>query len=131
MNCTTCALKKICKVEDLRKIYEGDIEFNITSCKFKHLNDTTLQTSSVQAISTEEADSFASSFDEEEYKRLLAKQNGIVSEVDTTLVTCSTCEQTDYKEYISVCSKCGTEICGNCGTSDNGLNYCQKCWEEL
>lgn len=130
MNCTTCALKKICKVEDLKRLYEGDIVFDITSCKFKHLNDN-VSANGVQAIPAKEKNSFASSFNEEEYQRLLDKQNGVVNEIDTTLVTCSTCQHTDYKEYISVCSKCGTEICGNCGTSDNGLNYCQKCWEEL
>lgn len=131
MNCTRCVLKKICKVEELRRLYNGEIEFNVTSCKFQNLNNTTLQTNNVQAVPISEADSFASSFDEEEYKRLLAKQNGVVNEINTTLVTCSSCGQTDYQEYISVCSKCGTETCGNCGTSDNGLNYCQKCWEEL
>jgi len=131
MNCTTCTLKKICKIEELRRFYEGDIEFNIISCNFKHLNDATLKTSNVQAISSKETNSFASSFDEEEYQRLLNKQNGVANEIDTTLVSCSTCEQTDYKEYISKCCICGTETCGNCGTSDMGLNYCSKCWGKL
>lgn len=128
MNCTICNLKKICKLYDLKTLYNGDIEFNITSCKFQSSNTNDARIVTMPSI---DPSPFASSFDEEELQRLIAKQNGIKEEENIKMKTCSSCKCTDYERYMSICSVCRVEICGNCGTNDNGLNYCQKCWEEL
>lgn len=47
-------------------------------------------------------------------------------------VKCSSCNGTTYDDDIDFCSKCGKEICSNCGSLDtDGKKYCPKCWAVL
>lgn len=129
MECKNCTLKKVCKVTEIIKSFEGDIDISVNSCNYKASRNTT-------STATEKLDNnktfLADSFDQEEYDRLLKKMNGEkIKDINDVIIECKTCGGQDYLSELKSCSKCGTEICGNCGTSDNGQVYCQKCWEEL
>lgn len=125
MLCTSCTLKKICSVYSTKKEHEAEITISITSCNYK-TNIGEVETESIVNNNV-----LLDQFDEEEYKRLLDKQNGINAENKPQIITCPTCGGQDYLDYITCCSKCGAEICANCGTNDMGLNYCSECWERL
>lgn len=124
MMCTSCTIKKICSVYAFKKEHEEMISMPVTTCKYK--------TGDIQASSTpvDASVSLAEQFDEEEYKKFLNKQKGVTEEDSNEIMTCPSCGGRDYADMITVCSKCGTMVCGNCSTSDNGLTYCNKCWEE-
>jgi DNA polymerase II small subunit/DNA polymerase delta subunit B len=47
-----------------------------------------------------------------------------------TLVECKTCKCKTYDDDIRRCSKCGKEVCSNCGTSADGQVFCEECWKE-
>lgn len=131
MKCLDCTLKKICRVYQMQKEFEHEIDFGINTCSYKTVsNQTIVKKETIQE--TTEKTLFADSFDQDEYNRLLSKMNNEeVEDINNTIIECKTCNGKDYLSEIKACSICGTEICGNCGTSDNGRIYCQKCWEEL
>ena len=128
MECLKCKTKKVCKIYDMKLMYQDDVVMNITNCNFKEKPIYDKQTTDFSSYST---NSLKEQFDEEEYQRFLKKQNGIVEEVKDEIMTCPTCGGQDYSNYITICSKCGSTVCGNCSTNDEGLTYCNKCWEEV
>ena len=128
MRCKNCVLRKVCKVTEMIKNFEGDIDITVNSCNY----ETNRNTISTVTEKPNNKAFLADSFDQEEYNRLLKKMNGETGkDINNIVIECKTCGGQDYLSEIKSCSKCGTEICGNCGTSDNGQLYCQKCWEEL
>lgn len=128
MRCKNCVLRKVCKVTEMIKNFEGDIDITVNSCNY----ETNRNTISTVTEKPNNKAFLADSFDQEEYNRLLKKMNGeTVKDINNIVIECKTCGGQDYLSEIKSCSKCGAEICGNCGTSDNGQLYCQKCWEEL
>lgn len=130
MLCTNCKLKSICKVYDFHKNFENEIVFNISKCNFNFEDE--IQKISVQAIQESKSNSFEESFNQEEYDRLMKKINGeTVEDINNVIIECRTCGGKDYLSELKACSKCNKEVCGNCGTSDNGQVYCQECWGEL
>lgn len=130
MECINCSIKKICTVYKMKKELEHEVSFDIKSCKFKNVNNLNTVQNNEQAIDT--ANAFADSFDENEYNRLLNKINNIKEEeFNNEIAECSSCHGKDYITELNVCNVCGKETCGNCGTSDMGLNYCSECWERL
>lgn len=133
MECKNCTLKKVCKVNELIQSFEGDIGITINSCNYKTKNTNTATTIiEAKELAVDNSAFLADNFDQEEYNRLLSKMNNEeVDDINNTIIECKTCGGKDYLSELRACSSCGTEICGNCGTSDNGRNYCQKCWEEL
>lgn len=129
MRCKNCVLRKVCKVTEMIKNFEGDIDITVNSCNYE-TNRNTISTVTEKPNNNKAF--LADSFDQEEYNRLLKKMNGeTVKDINNIVIECKTCGGQDYLSEIKSCSKCGAEICGNCGTSDNGQLYCQKCWEEL
>lgn len=126
MLCNNCKIKSICKVYDIKKDKLGEINIKIDSCSY-HASEI-IQKSIDKAENN--VNTFADSFDEEEYKKFLDKQNGVPDIDDDIIVTCSTCHGTCYQSDINICTKCGKEICANCGTASDGMNLCEKCWEE-
>ena len=123
MQCNNCSIKKICKIYQMRKEFEHDVIFDVTSCNYK---STTLNNG--QAITN---NSFEDSFDEDEYKRLMDKINNSKEDINNEIVECSSCHGKDYITELKVCSICHKEICGNCGTTEMGVDYCSECWERL
>lgn len=141
MICKNCNLVSICSIYDFKKKHLSDVEMSIDFCKHKvaepnaslthnsNINKSELKT--VDFIPQEPVRNIFGAR-EEDAKEVERKILNIeVIKEDKTLMTCATCGGTDYADYISMCSKCGRETCGNCATSDNGLNYCSKCWEEI
>lgn len=127
MLCTSCTLKKICTVYSTKKEHEDAITISITNCEYK----TNINQVKPDQVSITDSDILLGQFDEEEYKKFLDRQKGIIAENKSEIMTCPTCGGQDYSDYITICSKCGREVCGNCGTNDEGLTYCSKCWEEI
>lgn len=130
MLCKNCTLKKICKVYELHKSLDSDIIVQISSCNF-NIQSKQIKTG-VQAFQELKKDSFDESFNQEEYDRLMKKINGEpVEDINNVIIECRTCGGKDYLSELKACSKCNKEVCGNCGTSDNGQVYCQECWGEM
>lgn len=130
MLCNNCNLKKICKVYELHKSLDNDIVVQISSCNF-NIQNKQIKTG-VQAFQELKKDSFEESFNQEEYDRLMKKINGDpVEDINNVIIECRTCGGKDYLSELKACSKCNKEVCGNCGTSDNGQVYCQECWGEM
>lgn len=50
-------------------------------------------------------------------------------------VTCQSCKGVTYDDDINFCSKCGKEICSNCGSviTEGGTAkcYCEECWKDV
>lgn len=132
MECTNCRLKKICRLNEMMKEFNDEIVFDITKCQYKTSSNEQQVVEEKTVTSKTIQDVLAESFNQEEYDRLLKKMDGQAEEdINNTIIECKTCGGQDYLSELRVCSKCGAEVCGNCGTSDNGNIYCQKCWEDL
>lgn len=133
MECTNCKIKKICRLNEMIKEFNDEIVFDITKCQYKaSSNEQQVVLEDKPSISNSIQSALAESFNEEEYNRLLKKMEGQADEdINNIIIECKTCGGQDYLSELRTCSKCGAEVCGNCGTSDNGYIYCQKCWEAL
>lgn len=130
MECNNCSIKKICTIYKMKKEYEHEVSFDVKTCNFKNVKDLKSIQTDGQAV--ESVNAFADSFDEQEYNRLLNKINNVKTiEFNNEIVECNSCHGKDYITEIKTCNVCGKEICGNCGTSDMGMNYCSECWERL
>ena len=141
MQCKNCNIANICSIYEFKKKHLSDVEMSIDFCKHKvnepntsltHISDINKSELSTVGFTPQEPirNIFgAREEDAKEAERRILKIEPIKE--DKTLMTCATCGGKDYADYISICSKCGTETCGNCATTDNGLNYCSKCWEEI
>lgn len=136
MNCITCKINDICNVYDLVVKHNGKISIDISNCSYNKMlnesNEVEVTSKSKWTVDTlnGQDDWLETSFDEKEYKKIMDQMNENPEELKL-LVTCKTCGGQDYQDQMSVCSKCGKEICGVCGTADNGLNYCEECWREM
>lgn len=141
--CSSCGIKEICTVFQLKKEKMHDIEMVISKCKYASSIRTAeapdtdkvpkeisshLQNSDLECEST--LNVFSSSFDEDEYKKFLDRQSSVEEDKDI-IATCETCGGTCYQSDITICSKCGKVVCANCATGFSGLTYCEKCWEDF
>ena len=134
MLCSACSINKVCTVFALKKEQMPHIDIVISKCAYAISLPAAKTTSNkpVELPTDESSTVFASSFDEEEYKRFLDRQqNTNTTKEKDIIVTCDTCGGTGYSSDISVCSRCGKQVCANCATSSDGLVYCEKCWEEV
>jgi hypothetical protein len=144
MQCKNCNLVSICNIYEFKKKHLSDVELSVDFCKHKvrqpdtslthinsisNINKSELSTTDFVPVEPVRDIFGARHEDAKEAERRLLKIEPIKE--DKTLMTCATCGGKDYADYISICSKCGTETCGNCATSENGLNYCTMCWEEI
>lgn len=140
MKCKNCKLVSICNIYDFKKKHLSDVEMSIDFCKHRVIEqDNTSTNTNIEKTEISIADFTpvepvrdifgAREEDAKELERKLLKIEPVIE--DKTLITCATCGGQDYLHYIGLCCKCGTETCGNCATTDNGLNYCSKCWEEM
>lgn len=145
MLCKNCNLVSICNIYEFKKKHLSDVEMSIDFCKHKVAEPDTSLTRISDICGIKKSELTTADFvapkepirnifgareeDAKEAERKILKIEPIKE--DKTLMTCATCGGKDYAEYISICSKCGIETCGNCATSENGLNYCSKCWEEI
>lgn len=128
MLCKNCKIINICSVYEFKKKHELDIDINISNCKHKPNNEEFMTLPKPKFMEMHDYTSGPRPDAKEAERKIL---NIEPVKEDKTIMTCATCGGTDYADYISICSKCGTETCGNCATTDNGLNYCSKCWEEI
>ena len=87
MRCKNCVLRKVCKVTEMIKNFEGDIDITVNSCNY----ETNRNTISTVTEKPNNKAFLADSFDQEEYNRLLKKMNGeTVKDINNIVIECKT-----------------------------------------